>query len=295
MKNIFKILSLAALLSAQSAFAITPENGWWWNPAQSGTGYNIETQNGTVFIATFVYDKAGNPVWYSGASQIDVDDTVSISLLQSDGGPCLGCIYAPPQTVDSGYQLKITFSSVSTATVSLGGVDTKIERFNFNLGNGPEQMLGVWIVSMISQFNRLGFSDTMVYRSVSDGMASGARAANNGGVSVAGPIADSGYYLSLTITPNDTKVACLFQFAGYNKIVGVTEVVAANASGEQIFNALKGGALAIGFRASSLQAVKNNFAKHTPATNGEWDAAMFDIQNEFSNLVALFRARGLTP
>jgi hypothetical protein len=126
-------------------------------------------------------------------------------------------------------------------------------------------------------------------------MASGARAANNGGVSVAGPIADSGYYLSLTITPNDTKVACLFQFAGYNKIVGVTEVVAANASGEQIFNALKGGALAIGFRASSLQAVKNNFAKHTPATNGEWDAAMFDIQNEFSNLVALFRARGLTP
>jgi hypothetical protein len=52
--KILKALGLAALLSANMAFAVTPENGWWWNPAESGRGFNIETQNNTVFVATFV-------------------------------------------------------------------------------------------------------------------------------------------------------------------------------------------------------------------------------------------------
>jgi hypothetical protein len=50
MKNkTLKTLSIAALLTANMAFAatITPENDWWWNPAASGRGFNIETQNNT--------------------------------------------------------------------------------------------------------------------------------------------------------------------------------------------------------------------------------------------------------
>lgn len=40
-----------------------PQSGWWWNPAESGSGYSMEVQGNTVFLVGFMYDAAGKPVW----------------------------------------------------------------------------------------------------------------------------------------------------------------------------------------------------------------------------------------
>jgi len=46
-----------------------PQTGWWWNPNEGGRGFAVEVQNGTMYLAGYMYDSAGNPLWYlaSGA------------------------------------------------------------------------------------------------------------------------------------------------------------------------------------------------------------------------------------
>ena len=44
--------------------AVLPDGGWYWNPAEAGRGFNIEIQDNLLFVAAFVYDVQGKPVWY---------------------------------------------------------------------------------------------------------------------------------------------------------------------------------------------------------------------------------------
>jgi hypothetical protein len=41
-----------------------PESGWWWNEQESGRGFFMEWQGGTLDLAGYMYDEAGDPVWY---------------------------------------------------------------------------------------------------------------------------------------------------------------------------------------------------------------------------------------
>ncbi len=41
-----------------------PESGWWWNEQESGRGFFLEWQGGNLDIAGYMYDDAGNSVWY---------------------------------------------------------------------------------------------------------------------------------------------------------------------------------------------------------------------------------------
>jgi hypothetical protein len=153
MKNkILKTLSIAALLIANMAFAatITPENGWWWNPAASGRGFNIETQNNTVFVATFVYDQAGHPIWYSGSGQLDDNSTLTTHLMISEGGPCIGCPYQAPTITDAGIPITLQFTSREQGSISWQGETVPIQRFNFQFGKEVQKLLGRW---MLIQYN----------------------------------------------------------------------------------------------------------------------------------------------
>lgn len=64
-------LSLApGQAKAQQAFTIdtssaAPLTGLWWNANESGWGATITQQSGVMFVTMFVYDSAGNPVWYT--------------------------------------------------------------------------------------------------------------------------------------------------------------------------------------------------------------------------------------
>lgn len=94
-----------------------PESGWWWDPNQSGSGYSIEVQGGRLFIVGFMYDDAGNPVWYLSAGLLSTPTTYHGDLLQVAGGQTESGPYHPPSTVNTIGTLDVTFTAVDQATL----------------------------------------------------------------------------------------------------------------------------------------------------------------------------------
>jgi hypothetical protein len=305
MKNILKFLSLTALLSAQSVFA-APENGWWWNPQEPGTGYNIESQDGTLFVATFVYDNKGNPIWYSGSGQIGGGTTVTVNLQQSEGGPCLGCAYSAAKTSNSGHQITLSFSDDGHGFVTINGHQTPIQRFNFNLGEGVSNILGVWVISVPiipGAADGFGLSDMIAYSQVSNGGAVGKRL--SGGISAAVQTDDPNIYASLTQISATENMVSVFALHGMNAILGMTAIVNAAASGQEAANEIKThGKLLIGFRGASTSDIPGQvttsahaetLAAEDPQTLDTEDAS--NIAAEISLLVdsdTLEAIKGLT-
>jgi hypothetical protein len=91
----------------------SPLTGLWWNVNESGWGATITQQSGIMFVTMFVYDAAGNPVWY----------TVSCTIA---GAGCAGDMLrfrggASATSAWSGSAL--TFSKVGTMTLIFTGND----------------------------------------------------------------------------------------------------------------------------------------------------------------------------
>ena len=122
---------------------VKPRSGWWWNPQEGGTGINLDIQqgnidpngNGLVFVSYYVYDTAGNPVWYTWAgfwepaSWREWRDTGVLGYLKSNGnvqktinGRAIGGPQRQPQYVDAGLgQAVMAFTGVDKMTLTLGG------------------------------------------------------------------------------------------------------------------------------------------------------------------------------
>lgn len=98
------------------------DNGWWWNEAESGRGYTIEVQGDKVFVVAFMYDAAGNPVWYYSAGTMSTPTTYSGPWLQFAGGQTLTGAYRPPGVPVVVGQLGIEFTAADQATLTF--VDT---------------------------------------------------------------------------------------------------------------------------------------------------------------------------
>lgn len=108
-----------------------PFNGLWWNPDESGTGYNIQVQHGVMVATMFSYGANGEPVWYYTAghlARMGEGVTVSSTLDRYRGGQCISCAYAPATVAGSDGSFTIVFSSPVSATVQLpGGRTTRIQ------------------------------------------------------------------------------------------------------------------------------------------------------------------------
>jgi alpha-tubulin suppressor-like RCC1 family protein len=113
--------------------ATQPQTGWWFNPAESGRGYSIEIQNNTAFIAAYMYDSFGNPVWYdSGPAALTANDTYIGNWSSLTGGQTLTGSYHPPNSPTNAGNLTIQFTSTSAGTLTLpNGNQIPIQRFGF--------------------------------------------------------------------------------------------------------------------------------------------------------------------
>ncbi|MFZ6676227.1 hypothetical protein [Undibacterium sp. Xuan67W] len=112
----------------------TPEAGWWWNPAEGGRGFSIEIQNGTMFLAGYMYDQSGNPVWYASGPKAMLDTTTYQGQWQQYGnGQTLTGLYKPASVINQNAgNVKIKFNTTTTGTLTLpDGRDISIERFRF--------------------------------------------------------------------------------------------------------------------------------------------------------------------
>jgi hypothetical protein len=65
--------------------AASPLTGLWWNAGESGWGATITQQSDIMFVTMFVYDAAGNPVWYTVSCTIS-SATCSGDMLRVRGG-----------------------------------------------------------------------------------------------------------------------------------------------------------------------------------------------------------------
>lgn len=109
----------------------TPFDGLWWNPGESGTGYNIQVQRGVMVATLFSYTPAGDPVWYYATGPLvraGNGVTVTASLDRYRGGPCVSCGYSPPTAAGNDGVFSIEFSSPTAAMVRMpGGRATRIQ------------------------------------------------------------------------------------------------------------------------------------------------------------------------
>ena len=93
--------------------------GWWWNPDESGRGFSIEVQGDRLFMAAFMYDGSGNPVWYISSGQMSSPTQFNGVLQQVSGGQTMGGPYKFPTAIQDIGPVSIEFDSLEDASITL--------------------------------------------------------------------------------------------------------------------------------------------------------------------------------
>ena len=113
--------------------AFVPENGWWWNESESGRGFFMEFKNNFAFIAGYMYEADGRPVWYTAQKAMTTPQTFSTNWLQVANGQTLMGSYKAPIIVNSNVgPVTIQFNDAANAILTLpGGRNVAITRHRF--------------------------------------------------------------------------------------------------------------------------------------------------------------------
>ena len=112
--------------------ATQPHTGWWWNPGEGGRGFSVEIQNNTAFIATYMYDSAGNSVWFASGPAALTGSSYLGSWSSYTGGQTLTGAYRAPAGATSAGNLTVQFMSPTAGTLTLpDGRPIPIQRFGF--------------------------------------------------------------------------------------------------------------------------------------------------------------------
>lgn len=104
--------------------AFTPVSGLWWNPSESGTGYNIQVQHGVLVATMYSYTGGGDPMWYlivGNMTNAGGGVTATATLDKYHGGQCASCMYQMPATMGNDGAVTVTFTSPSAGTIQLPG------------------------------------------------------------------------------------------------------------------------------------------------------------------------------
>lgn len=109
------------------------QTGAWWNVSESGRGFAVEIQNGQIFLAGYMYDGSGNPIWYTSGGVMSSPNSYSGNWMQWANGPTLGGAYVAPIVINTNVgSVAVTFSSPTTATLVLpDGRNIPLIRFIF--------------------------------------------------------------------------------------------------------------------------------------------------------------------
>jgi hypothetical protein len=110
-------------VTAGAPVAIVPRAGIWWNPDESGTGYIFDVRNGTLVITIFTYEAGtGHSEWYLSSGPLTDNGTRYVGPLDKyRNGQCISCAYVLPTPIGSDGTITVTFTSATSATLSLPG------------------------------------------------------------------------------------------------------------------------------------------------------------------------------
>ena len=114
---------------------VTPQTGWWWNPAESGRGFFIEKHGSNLFMAGYFYENDGRATWFSAAGPV-TGSTFSGDMIAYRAGQTLTGTYASPSTTASPGRVSLAFTAADSATMTWPGGTVALSRFQFGSG-GP--------------------------------------------------------------------------------------------------------------------------------------------------------------
>jgi streptogramin lyase len=129
-----------ATVIVTAASGITPQTGFWWNPAEGGRGFVIEVQGNQMYMAGFLYSASGEATWVASFGPMTSSSQYSGSLANFSGGQTLTGSFKPAtQTANSPGTIAITFSDNTHGTLTWPGGTIPIQRFDFGPGgaSGP--------------------------------------------------------------------------------------------------------------------------------------------------------------
>ena len=142
------LVTVLCLVSISTAFAFQPRTGHWWNPAESGRGFNIDIQEGVLVLTAYGYQTGGAAQWYIASGPMtNSGHNFSGTLDKYQGGQCNSCSYVGrPTLVGNDGVITVVFASETAAAITFpGGRTTTIQPFNFAIGDPPQALLGEWI------------------------------------------------------------------------------------------------------------------------------------------------------
>ena len=110
-----------------------PQSGWWWGgPADDGRGYFIEWQGSQAFLAGYMYDTEGNPVWYVSQGAVSNAQSYQGTWLQLADGQTLAGPYKPAALVNENVApVTIQFQGADTAILTLPSGTLPLSRFRY--------------------------------------------------------------------------------------------------------------------------------------------------------------------
>ena len=120
------VRNLATNLAGASASVVappvsfTPVAGLWWNGDESGTGYALDVKHGVLVVTLYSYTAAGAPIWYLASGPI-TNNVFTTTLDKYRDGQCISCTYKPTTPNGNDGTVSITFTSNTTATMTLPG------------------------------------------------------------------------------------------------------------------------------------------------------------------------------
>lgn len=114
--------------------ANSPQNGWWWNANESGRGFFIEIQANTLFMAGFMYDDAGNPIWYcTKGAMTSTNSYQGVWNEFGNGQTITGAYKAASVVKGNAGSVSLVFTSPTTATLTLpDGNTVALTRYAFS-------------------------------------------------------------------------------------------------------------------------------------------------------------------
>jgi alpha-tubulin suppressor-like RCC1 family protein len=113
----------------------SPQTGWWWNPAEGGRGFSIETLGNHLFMAGYLYDESGRATWTVSGGVTTLDGSLFNNALYSyaNGQTLTGAYHKPSDPVPAG-AVTLAFTDARHGTLIWPGGSVPIERFDSVLG-----------------------------------------------------------------------------------------------------------------------------------------------------------------
>lgn len=167
------IITLLLILSSglvSAAIKTPPVSGYWWNPLESGRGWNIDVQNDLVAVTHFVYDTNRNSMFLQGAGTFNINTgVVEADTYSFDNGQCIGCSYSNPTATSVG-RVRFEFTtSTSGRVIYPNGVTINMSYMDYGSPTLNQKMLGMWATTWVgvtgTSFTQLPFYSTTMTNS----------------------------------------------------------------------------------------------------------------------------------